>query len=132
MPRQYQLSCIPKIDDDVARFGNMQELRHLRVLQKVRSETNCRFDLRLKSLELQDLNQLLLEESKSNDPYFRNLTLNASTQSIHASMYSINTLRTVGPGKISRTDATGNCCAHPSYWITKRILYYAFVVYVCK
>lgn len=71
LPRQYQLNEIDKIDPDVARAGNMQSLRHLRIYQKVKSETNCKYDLLLKSLELQDIIQLWIEENKLKNPFFR-------------------------------------------------------------
>lgn len=47
-------------------------------------------------------------------------------------MYTESKLRAIGPGKILRGDATGNCCARPTYGEKKRILYYAFVVNVCN
>ena len=45
-------------------------------------------------------------------------------------MFCEETIRSIGPGKILRGDATENCCPAIDGLDSKRILYYAFAVYV--
>ena len=79
----------------------MQELRSLHVYQKAKSEVNCQYDLTLKSLDLQDLMQLRVNERNPSDPYLRHAS------DLNAAMFSEETIKLVGPGRILRADATG-------------------------
>ena len=125
MPRVYEIEAMNAIDENIARAGNMQELRHLAVYQKARSEDKFKYDLTLKSLDLQDVIQLWVEENATSDPYLRHVEL-----PLNVTMFSKTKLHAAGPGNIGRLDATRNCCGEPSLLNCKRILYYALVVYV--
>ena len=70
IPRKYELEVINKKVIDLARSGNMQELKTLNVYQKARSEVNCQYDLILHSLDLQDLMQLWVVERSLSDLIF--------------------------------------------------------------
>ena len=125
MPRNFELDVIHGTDVDLALVGNMQELRPLHVYQKARSEINCKYDLTLQSLDLQDLMQLRANESTHRDPFLRHAS------DLNATMYSEDTIRAVGSKRIVRDDATGNCCRAPPGMNHKRVLLYAFAVFVC-
>ena len=125
MSRQMELAEINTIDVELAKAGNMQALRSLSVYQKAKSEDNAKYDLTLQSKDLQDLMQLRVEEKKLHNPYLQH------THDLNAIMFSEETIRAVGPRKILRGDATGNCCRAPAGGDYKRILYYAFVVSIC-
>ena len=78
-PRQFEMDAINAVDVELVRAGNMQELRSLHVYQKAKSEVNCQYDLTLKSLDLQDLIQLRVNERSLSDPYLRHASdLNAT------------------------------------------------------
>lgn len=106
MPRNYQMEVIDRVDADLARIGTMQELRKLEVYQKTKSEVNCKYDLTLKSLEMQDFNQLWILQNQKSDPYFRYMGLPLS-----ATMFLEETIKTIGTGKVFNFDGTGNCCS---------------------
>ena len=76
-------------------------------------------------MDLQDLIQQRVIEQSSGDPYLR------YASDSDATMFSDATLSAVGLGKIERGDATENCCRDPAGLDCKRILYYAFVIFVC-
>lgn len=94
-PRKYQLEVENTIDKYVANSGNMQKARSLNVYQKARGEELSKYDLTLKSMELQDLNQLWIEENHTSDPFLRNIELPMSVI-----MYNEEKLQVIGPGKI--------------------------------
>ena len=124
-PRQFEIDAINAVDVELVRAGNMQELRPLHVHQKAKFEVNCQYDLTLKSLDLQDLMQLWVNEKSLSDPYLRHAS------DLNATMFSEETIKSVGHGKILRADATGNCCRAPAGIDYKRVLLYAFVVFIC-
>ena len=117
MPRKFELDVISKTDVELARAGNMQELRSLNVYQKARSEVNCQYDLQLVSLDLQDLMQFRVNERALSNPYLQHAS------ELNATMFLELTIRAIGPENILSGDATGNCCRAPSCGEYKRILY---------
>ena len=127
MPRQMELAEINTIDVELAKAGNMQALTSLSVHQKAKSEdnANCKYDLTLPSKDLQDLMQLRVEEKKLHNPYLQH------THGLNAILFSEERIHDVGPREILKGGATGNCCRAPAGGDYKRILYYAFLVFIC-
>ena len=70
--------------------------------------------------------QLRVVERSLSDPYRR------YASDVDAIMFCEETIRSIGPGKILRGDATGNCCRAIAGLDCKRISFYAFAVYVRK
>ena len=80
----------------------------------------------LQSLDLQDLMQLRPNESTLRDSFLRHAS------DLNATMYSEDTIRAIGSKRTVRGDAPGNCCRAPSGMNHKRVLLYAFAVFVCR
>ena len=125
MPRKYELDMINKTDVELAKAGNMQELRPSYLYQKAISEVNCKYDIKLKSNDLSEIMQLRVIEKTLSDTYLQHAS------DLNAMMFSDRTIRAIGPVNILRGDATGNICRATECGDYKRILYYAFVVFVC-
>lgn len=124
-PREVQLEKAANCDQVLLARGHPQELCHLEVLHKIRSEAKVAKRNTLKSLDMQDVMQLCIDDSKLADPFVREVSIPLRVQ-----LYSKKQLGVVKRERpvILHMDSTGPRVLNPPF-LEKEIIFYYSIVY---
>ena len=104
--------------------GHTQNLCHIDVLYKLKSEEKCKDRLCLKFGDLSNLMELWIQEQELKDPFLRHVSL-----PLTAIMYTAEDLQAMNGQKpiVLHMDATESIVRKPQYLKCKRLFYYCIL-----